>query len=111
MDHSVQKTTPYRIVSILLLIVLAVLILCAAVQMGSRHRWEMTEAAAERQALLCGGLTHRQLKQLVSLRTAFTGLACFLLAVIGAGVMGSLSLPGFLAGIAGWAVQLAVSSR
>ena len=88
-----------------------VLILCAAVQMGSRHRREMTEAAAERQALLCGGLTHRQLKQLVSLRTAFTGLACFLLAVIGAGVMGSLSLPGFLAGIAGWAVQLAVSSR
>ena len=27
MDHSVQKTTPYRIVSILLLIVLAVLMI------------------------------------------------------------------------------------
>lgn len=77
-----------------------VLILCAAVQMGSRHRREMTEAAAERQALLCGGLTHRQLKQLVSLRTLFAGLTCllgvFALAVISGMDSARTVLPGGL---------------
>lgn len=83
-----------------------VLLLCSAVQMAGQHRREKTDARPERQALTLSGLEDGQLKWIFPLRTFFTDLFCLLLAIATAGIMGSVSLTGLLAGGIGWVVHL-----
>lgn len=79
-----------------------VLILCAAVQMGSRHRREMTEAIAERQALLSSGLGEGQLRCIFPLRTVVTGLGILSVAYALAAVLSRLSLTAVIVGGTGF---------
>ena len=79
-----------------------VLILCAAVQMGSRHRREMTEAIAERQALLSSGLGKGQLRCIFPLRTVVTGLGILSVAYALAAVLSRLSLTAVIVGGTGF---------
>lgn len=77
-----------------------VLLICSAVQMTGQHKRAQTEAQPQRQALALSGLEERQLRWLFPLRTFFADLICLLaaLALAVAGLMGSVSLAGLLAG-------------
>lgn len=85
-----------------------VLLLCSAVQIMGQHKREQTEALSERQALALGGLEERQLLWIFPLRTFFADLFCLLIAIAVAGIMGSISLIGLLAGGIGCAVHLGI---
>lgn len=83
-----------------------VLLICSAVQMAGQHRREQREALPERQALALSGLEERQLRWIFPLRTFFADLCCLLAAIAVAGITGSVSLIGLLAGGIGWVVHL-----
>lgn len=83
-----------------------VLLICAAVQMATQHRRELQETIPERQALALNGLQERQLGWMFPLHTFFADLFCLLLAIAVSGIMGSVSMTGFLAGGIGWAAHL-----
>ena len=85
-----------------------VLLLCSAVQIMGQHRREQTEALSERQALALGGLEERQLLWIFPLRTFFADLFSLLVAIAVAGIMGSISLIGLLAGGIGCAAHLGI---
>ena len=85
-----------------------VLLLCSAVQMMGQHRREQTEALSERQALVLSGLEARQPLWIFPLRTFFADLFSLLVAIAVAGIMGSISLIGLLAGGIGCAVHLGI---
>ena len=85
-----------------------VLILCAAVQMGSRHRREMTEAIAERQALLSCGLGKGQLRCIFPLRTVVTGLGILSVAYALAAVLSRLSLTAVIVGGTGFLLHFGI---
>lgn len=85
-----------------------VLLICSAVQITGQHRREQTEALSERQALVLSGLEERQSLWLFPLRTFFADLFCLLIAIAVAGIMGSISLIGLLAGGIGCAVHLGI---
>lgn len=83
-----------------------VLLICAAVQMTGQHKREQTEAQSERQALTLSGLEEQQLQWIFPLRTFFADICCLLAAIAMAGITGSVSLFGLLAGGVGWIVHL-----
>ena len=85
-----------------------VLLLCAAVQMTGQHKRKQTEAQPERQALALSGLEERQLRWIFPLRTFFADLFGLLIAIAVAGIMGSVSMSGLLAGGFGWALHLGI---
>lgn len=85
-----------------------VLLLCSAVQIMRQHKREQTEALSERQALVLSGLEERQLRWIFPLRTFFAELLFLLVAIAVAGIMGSISLIGLLAGGIGCAVHLGI---
>lgn len=85
-----------------------VLLICSAVQMVGWHKREQTEAQSEWQALALSGLENQQLRWVFPLRTFFADLFCLLIAIAVAGIMGSVSLIGLLAGEIGWVVHLGV---
>lgn len=78
--------------------------------MVGQHKREQTEAQPEWQALALSGLEERQLRWIFSLRTFFADLFCLLVAITVAGIMGSVSLIGLLAGGSGWVVHLGAVS-
>lgn len=87
-----------------------VLLICSAVQMMGWHKREQTEAQPEWQALALSGLEKRQLRWIFPLRTFFADLFCLLIAMAVAGIIGSVSLIGLLAGGIGWVVHLGAVS-
>lgn len=87
-----------------------VLLICSAVQMMGWHKREQTEAQPEWQALALTSLEKRQLRWIFPLRTFFADLFCLLIAMAVAGIMGSVSLIGLLAGGIGWVVHLGAVS-
>lgn len=85
-----------------------VLLICATAQMMGQHRREQTEAQSEWQALTLSGLEARQLWWIFPLRIFFADLFFLLLAIAVAGIMGSISLIGLLAGGIGCAAHLGI---
>lgn len=85
-----------------------VLLLCSAAQMTGQHRREKTETRPERQALALSGLEDGRLKWIFPLRTFFADIFCLLAAIAVAGIMGSVSLTGLLAGGIGCMVHFGV---
>lgn len=85
-----------------------VLLICSAVQMADWHKREKKEALSQWQALALSGLEERQLRGLFPLRAFFAALLCLLVAIAVAGITGSISWIGILAGGAGWALHFGV---
>ena len=85
-----------------------VLLICSAAQMTGQHRREETEALSEWQVLALSGLEKQQLRWVFPLRTFFADLFCLLIVITVAGIMGSVSFLGLLAGGIGWVVHLGI---
>lgn len=85
-----------------------VLLIASAIQMAELHRKEQNEAQPQWQALALSGLEKRQLRWIAPLRAAFAGAVCLGCAIAIAGILGSLSLSGLVAGGIGWILHFGV---
>lgn len=79
-----------------------VLLICSAVQMSGVHRLEQSQCIQERQLLLLNGITRKQLRWMLPLRTLFAGLFCLLVAMGVSAAMSNISVLGVFVGLIAW---------
>ena len=85
-----------------------VLLVASSVQMAQLHKREQQDARPQWHALALTGLEKRQLRWIFPLRTAFAGAASLACAIATAGILGSLSPSGLIAGSIGLVTSHAI---